>query len=180
MIRSPIGDRFPASVCSRGGPAAGAVGMWESGCCCGISKGWLKERESCSWISPLSATPSFPRLSVCVSFAPVLSCRRERRFDLALPKQFRFRLAHLSCELGIAHLHGDAVELPEVHPRVEISLRFRERLQLLVWRHVAVRPIDPLPFAALRETGDREPAWPVIVQVTRTRASGPVESRNSG
>jgi len=41
----------------------GAVGKWESRCCCGISKGRWGRWETGLWFSTVSTVPPFPRLS---------------------------------------------------------------------------------------------------------------------
>jgi len=146
------------------GPVAGAVGMWESCRCCGISKGEGKAGGILSLDFPAFHPPVISTVLCSLSFH-VSADRRKRRLHFALSQQFGFFLSHLPRAFGIAHLFRDPVQLRKACFRLEILSGFRQRLQLFVRCLVIGRLVVPRPFSARVEVGRREPAPPMVFRL---------------
>src|ERR1019366_6398801 len=96
---------------------------------------------------------------------PSVRSPRVRRFALASPQQYPSGRSHLPRPFGVAHLLRHRVQSRKAHPLLQVFLRLRQALPLLVWRRIVCLFVLPLPFAARIQAHRREATRTMKVQV---------------
>src|ERR1035437_5401767 len=113
------------------------------------------------------AFPRFPWTRHFHSPPPATSVRSPsvRRFALAAPQQYPSGRRQLPRPFGVAHFLRHRVQSRKAHPLLQVFLRLRQALPLLVWRRIVCLFVLPLPFAARVQAHRRESTRTMKVQV---------------